>query len=337
MKIAAEGITLSFDPTLGIIEGFDAGGIAPLHTAPWVGREEMPDDADPHLARLGGDFFCAPFGSREGKSPSHGWPPNSAWQAEADLAQITATLERKVFGATLTKTLTLQDGHPFVYQSHRFEGGKGEVAIANHANVSLPGGGLIQTSAKLWWETPATALEPDPKRGRSVLAYPAKGTATTFPAASGLVDLTRFPWAPEHEDFVAGLEAPDTTLGWTAVTRLGQGDLFLSLRNADLLPMTMLWHSHGGRDYAPWSGRHRNCLGVEEGAARHMLGLSTDENLRGPGALTLGGNAERRHVIGALPWPSEEAVANITLGTDTLTVNGILGAHATVPFDPARL
>ena len=61
-----------------------------------------------------------------------------------------------------------------------------------------------------------------------------------------------------------GIEAQGHRLGWTTVTRPEEGDLFLSLRNARRLPMTMLWHSNGGRDYAPWSGRHFGCLGVEE-------------------------------------------------------------------------
>jgi hypothetical protein len=333
MKIAADGISLNFDPSLGIIECFEAGGSAPLHTAPWVGHEEMPADADPHLARLGGDFFCAPFAGREGQSPSHGWPANSKWRAKAGASELTATLEKSVFGATLTKTLTLRDGHPFVYQRHVFEGGAGEVAVANHACVSLPAGGIICTSPKRWWETPDEALEPDPARGRSALSYPARGDVQAFPAVSGTCDLTRFPWAPAHEDFVAGVEAPGHTLGWTAVTRLGQGDVFLSLRNATHLPMTMLWHSHGGRDYAPWSGRHRNCLGVEEGAARHMLGLSGDSDLTAPGAVSLGARVEVCHAIGAVPWPGESAVVDVSVTAGALTIRGSDGASVTLPFD----
>jgi len=337
MRIAADGISLSFDASLGIIESFEVDGIAPLHTAPWVGREEMPADADPHLARLGGDFFCAPFAGREGPSPSHGWPPNSEWDAKAGTSELTATLEKTVFGATLTKTLTLRDRHPFVYQRHVFDGGAGEFAVANHACVSLPNGGIIRTSPKRWWETPNTALEPDPARGRSALSYPARGEAHAFPAASGTCDLTRFPWAPAHEDFVAGVEASGHTLGWTAVTRLGQGDVFLSLRNATRLPMTMLWHSHGGRDYAPWSGRHRHCLGVEEGAARHMLGLSGDADLTAPGAIPLGGQVVICHAIGAVPWPTETAVEHVTVADGALTISGADGTSATVPFDTGFL
>lgn len=333
MRIAAVGISLRFDPSLGIIDGFETGGAAPLHTAPWVGQEAMPDDAAPHLARLRGDFFCAPFGGHEGTSPAHGWPPNSPWTAEATATTITATLEKRVFGARLSKELTLRDGHPFVYQRHVFRGGSGCVPVANHANVSLPAGGVIRTSPKRWWGTPTQALEPDPARGRSALQYPARGAAEAFPGHDGPCDISRFPWAPAHEDFVMGIEAAGHGLGWTAVTRLGQGDLFLSLRNTSALPMTMLWHSHGGRDYAPWSGRHRHCLGVEEGAAAGMLDLSEDEPLAAPGCLALGGQVEVRHVIGAVPWPNEAAVETIMCSDDTLTVRGADGHIVTVGFD----
>lgn len=337
MRISAAGITLNFNPTLGIIEGFEAGGIAPLHRAPWVDREEMPAGADPHLARLGGDFFCAPFADRERASPIHGWPPNSPWDARADDATITATLQRRVYGAQLTKTLSLQDGHPFVYQSHRFEGGAGTVSVANHANVSLRKGGHIRTSPKRWWETPLCALEPDPARGRSALKYPTKGKAEAFPGESGPVDLTTFPWAPNHEDFVAGLEADCQIFGWTAVTRMGEGDLFLSLRNPKQLPMTMLWHSNGGRDYAPWLGRHRNCLGVEEGAVGHMLGLSNDSDLTAPGAISLGKTVDVRHVTGVVPWPAETPVVNITQIGNFLKITDIDGQIERFPFNAGFL
>ena len=123
------------------------------------------------------------------------------------------------------------------------------------------------------------------------------------------------------------------------MTRLGAGDLYLSLRDPRRVPMTMLWHSNGGRDYAPWSGRHFGCLGVEEGAAEHMLGLSTEADLAGPGALTLrpDGIVEVRHVIGAIAWPSEEPVADVALEGGTVVVHGEGGARTRVPFRAAFL
>ena len=338
--IAATGIRAAFNARTGLLDGFtveDEGReVAPLHRAPWVGTGEvMPEDAAPLMATLGGDFFCAPFASSEDGSPLHGWPPNSPWTVVAEGGGILrAVLNRPVQGATLVKELAVAPGHPFVYQRHVFVGGTGRLSFANHANVSLPSGGLIRTSPKSVWETPPTPLEGDPSRGRSALSCPAQAqNPRAFPGVSGPVDLTTYPWSPQHEDFVVGIEARGHPLGWTAVTRLGTGDLYLSLRDPSRVPMTMLWHSNGGRDYAPWSGRHRGCLGVEEGAADHMLGVSSEADLSGPGALALrpDGIAEVRHVIGAIAWPTGEGVAEIRAEGDTLTVRGEGGAERRLP------
>jgi hypothetical protein len=338
--IAAAGIRVAFDARTGLLDGFTVtdGGrdVAPLHRAPWVGTDEgMPPDAAPLMATLGGDFFCAPFAASEGDSPLHGWPANTPWTVvrEGD-GVLRAVLERPVFGATLVKELSVADGHPFVYQRHVFVGGQGRVTFANHANVSVRGGAHIRTSPKLRWETPMTQQESDPARGRSALVCPAQATdPRAFPGTVGPVDLTTYPWNPRHEDFVVGIEAKGRRFGWTAVTRKGAGDLYLSLRDPRRIPMTMLWHSNGGRDYAPWSGRHRGCLGVEEGAAEHMLGLSTEADLAGPGALTLrpDGIAEVRHVIGAIDWPTEETVADVAPSGDEVVIRGEGGAERRVP------
>jgi hypothetical protein len=342
MQIAAKGISVRFAPELGRLDDIvveDAGReVSPLHHAPWVGTAEaMPGDAAPLMAGLGGDFFCAPFALSEGNSPLHGWPANVRWDiALAAPDRVRAVCSRAVHGATLIKDLAVLDAHPFVYQRHVFIGGEGRVSAANHANVSVSNGAHIRTSAKSHWETPVTPLETDPAMGRSRIACPARSTdPSAFPTAKGgTVDLTTYPWFERSEDFVIGVEAADSPLGWTAVTRAAEGDLYLSLRHPRHVPMTMLWQSNGGRDYPPWSGRHRGCLGVEEGAAAHMLGLSGEAELAGPGAVVLApfGSAEMRHVTGAIAWPSGAPVASIRCTADRLTILGEDGATRTVPF-----
>ena len=342
-RIAAAGIEVGFESLAGIVTEVVAtdGGrrVAPLHRAPWIG-EALPEGIAPHLARLAGDFFCAPFGGHEEGSPLHGWPANAAWEVVArEPGRLVAVLERTVRGARVTKHLSVEDGHPFLYQRHVFEGGAGEVGVANHAMVALPSGGLIRASAKSAWATGATAPEPDPARGRSRLAYPATAAslARVPTAVGGTADLGTYPWGEAHEEFVAGVEAPGHALGWTAVTRPVEGDLFLSLRDARALPMTMLWHSNGGRDYAPWSGRHRGCLGVEEGAAASALGPGAALAPGQPGALALGGTVEVRHAVGAIAWPSGEPVAEVALDGDALVVRGEGGARRVVPVRSAHL
>lgn len=333
--LTTSGISLTMDPDCGMLCDLtlqDGGQtLRPMHIVPWIG-EALPPDLPPHLRRMQGDFFCAPFGNG-GADIIHGWPANGVWQGPAghDTTRVVARLTRPVQGATLTKHLCLVAGHPFVYQSHVFSGGKGTVSAANHAMVSLPHGGLISFSPKAHFRTPATPPETDPAKGRSALGYPASSVdPSRFPsAAGGTLDLNRYPWLADHEDFVVATEAAGSPLGWTAVVRLGFGEVFLSLRNPLQLPVTMLWQSDGGRDYAPWSGRHRNCLGVEEGFAPHMLGK--------PGGFVLGGTVDIRHAIGAIAWPGEALVTSITANATTLSVTGQDGSQRIIPFELAHL
>jgi len=345
VEFAAKGISARIELLHGMISELvverDRRRIAMLHKAPWLG-ETMPPDAAPHLAGLAGDFFCAPFGDASAdNAPGHGWPANSLWihlGTSRDGGETIARfrLDRDVMGAELVKELRLVDDHPFLYQRHIFSGGHAEgMAVANHAMVSLPNGGQLSFSPKRWWETPVTPLETDPARGRSLLASPSKTTDPRhFPlAAGGDADITHYPFASRHEDFAIGIEAEGSRLGWTTVARDAEGDIFISLRNPARLPMTMLWFSNGGRDYAPWNGRHVGCLGVEEGLIRKMLGDSVRRtpnplDVAGvPTGLTLdpNGSVEVRHIIGQVPWSGGATISGVTPvagGIEVLAADG---------------
>ncbi len=342
IELSADGIHLTFDPRIGQIVEFAVADhgvtVSPLHKAPWVGSDEpISDRLPPHLKTLGGDFFCAPFGQETEEVPLHGWTANSEWHVEyLTRSSLRARLQKTVNGAQIVKELSLRSGHPFIYQRHTFFGDPGPIPLANHANVSLPHGGVIRTSRKRVWCTPSSPLESDPDRGRSGLRYPAHASdPKKFPALEGTADLTQYPWFPRHEDFVIGIEAPGLRLGWTAVTRPIEGDLFLSLRDARALPMTMLWHSNGGRDYAPWSGRHVGCLGVEEGFAPHLLGSILDEaSLRDPDRGPL---VSVTHVLGALHWATQDAIASVSLTDSELQIRGADQGARSVPIWPDAL
>jgi hypothetical protein len=341
-RISAEGIAFEFASEGGVLDRLaitdDGSTITPLHRAPWTAAE-VPADA-PKLQRwLAGDFLCAPFGPSD--QGLHGLTANGDWQVLPSAPGVLrAVLDGDVQGATVIKELSVEDGHPFVYQRHLFIGGTGSLPVANHAMISVPNGAKLSFSRKRWWESLAEPVETT--GGRSRLAYPRRTEdAAEFPAADGTsVNLYRYPWGDRHEDFVAGVEDPASILGWTAVVRPTEGDLILSLRNPKLLPMTMLWHSNGGRDYAPWNGRHFGCLGVEEGAALPMLGLSSHETpdpltaAGQPGRVTLDptGTVEVRHILGAIRWPEGQSVAGVMLEGDTLTITGDWGAERNVPL-----
>jgi hypothetical protein len=340
--VTARGIRFTFAARGGVLDELtveDEGQqIAPLHRAPWA-PEEVPPDAPPHQRWLAGDFLAAPMGP----SPDglHGLPANCDWRVmPAAPGTLRAVLDGAVNGATLVKELSVTDGQPFVYQRHLFIGGTGSLPVSNHAMISVLTGAKLSFSRKRWWETLAEPVEST--QGRSCLAYPKRSEdAAEFPGADGgTVNLHRYPWGPAHEDFAAGVEDPASRLGWTAVVRPTEGDLVLSLKNARALPLTMLWHSNGGRDYAPWNGRHKGCLGVEEGAALPVLGLSSRETpdplsaAGQPAFLTLDpmGTVEVRHILGAISWPSGQSVAGVMLEGDVLTVTGDWGAERKLPI-----
>ena len=176
--VEAQGIKVTLDLRVGHIRALvietDGRTLEPLHTAPWVDDPAITADESipPNLRYLSGDFFCAPFGASDVEpAPPHGWTANSRWQplgttTGSDGVTARYRLEKKVMGATVEKTFTLRDGHPFLYETHTFIGGAGALPVANHAIVRFPTVGRLSFSAKAFAETPATAPEPDPLRGR---------------------------------------------------------------------------------------------------------------------------------------------------------------------------
>jgi hypothetical protein len=352
--IEARGVHAALDLELGQIAAFrvirDGRETAPFHRVPWAEEDLSHIDMPPHLRRMSVDFFCAPFGAADAEpAPFHGWSANSAWSVVeerklADGATATYRLEHPVMGGTLFKTLTVRDDHPFLYQTHRFEGGAGRLPVAHHAMVSIPDTGLLSFSDKLRAETSAIALEPDPSLGASILRYPASGSLRAFPlAAGGSVDLANYPLAATNEDLALLVENPKNALGWSAAVRPEQNDMAILLKSPRQLPVTLLWYSNGGRFYAPWSRRHRGVLGMEEACSFFGLGhrASTSPNsLSEAGvatALALDGDLEIRTILGALPIAGAPSrVRAVELRGDELVIETETGEQ-TAPCDGAFL
>ena len=335
----------------------DAGRtLAPFHTAAWVDDPAVTDDdtLPANLRHLSVDFFCAPFSTCDvEEAPPHGWPANSAWDLVGsgeteDSATALFRLRKRVLGATVEKRFTLRRGHPFLYQTHVFHGGEGAVPVANHAMVALPDGGRLAFSPKSRVETPSTALEPDPSRGRSRLAYPAESADPTrvLMGDGSVADITRYPIARRHEDFVMMIEVQDSRLGWLAASRPATRDAMLSLKSPEHYPVTFLWMSNGGRDYEPWNGQHIGVLGVEEGRSYSLYGhrASIEPNPLSasgiPTALTLepGGTVAVCNVIGAVALPENGApVATMVDQGGTLLLRFEDGTERRVLYDSAFL
>ena len=357
VTIAARGISVSLDLAVGHIAAMavetDGRVLKPLHRAPWIDEppEILPPGLPDGVTRLSGDFLCAPFSVADVEAaPLHGWPANSAWDVVESGAieggwRATFRLGRAVMGATVEKTLTLRDGHPFLYQEHAFVGGHGAISVAHHAMTAMREGGRLAFSPKRMAATGPDPLEPDPARGRFLLAYPARTQdLAAFPAADGgTTDLGAYRMDRRHEDFVTLVEADHGGPGWTAVARRAEKDLVLVLKNPAELPVTMLWISNGGRDYAPWSGRHRGVLGIEDGrtAVGHAASLG-DNWLKREGVATVfdlgeGRRVAFRQVIGAVPLEGDEPPLSVAVRTGNLTLDFAGGAKRDIPYDSGFL
>lgn len=353
MEIAtfeAKGIRISIDLAVGhladLVIETEGRKLKPLHRAPWADRppEQLPAHLPEGVRRLSGDFLCAPFSRSDvEEAPLHGWPANSTWDVVESAAtdggwRVLFRLQRKVMGATVNKILTLRDHHPFLYQEHVFLGGSGAISVAHHTMTQMGAGGRLAFSPKRLAATPEQAPEPDPARGRSLLAYPARASKLEqFPTADGtFTDLNEYRANGRHEDFVTLVEADHDGLGWTAVARQAEDDLVLVLKNPAQLPVTMLWISNGGRDYAPWNGRD-GVLGIEDGRAAIGHAASLGDNwLTREGVSTafeLGGRVSFRQIIGALPLSGSGLPRHIDTASGCLSIASEPGISREVPFD----
>ena len=266
-----QGASVCVETETGHIYDLHLNGVAPLHRAPWLDEPQVQTDETIPLVerRLQGDFFCAPFGKSDLVDvPIHGMTANSEWdvlERSEDAARLV--LRAEVMGARIEKDIALRGGA--LVQTHRIMGGAGGLPVAHHPMVRMADGGAISYSAKKVAVTPDAPLEPD----RNWLRYPVQSTDfKSFPGTHGDVDLTRYPIRSGHEDFVTLIEAEDAAFGWTAVARKAERDLIVIIKDPAVLPVTMLWFSNGGRDYAPWNGRHTGVLGIEDGCAAGAAG-----------------------------------------------------------------
>ncbi|MBU2866427.1 hypothetical protein [Pacificibacter marinus] len=347
VRIGAGDVSVALDASIGNIRTFSVAGRDILHTAHWVGTDAAHKAEAPVDAHLAGDFFCAPFGgSGIADIPPHGWTANSEWspvlRAEnEDMAVLKLALNRDVFGARVTKELRVISGHSVLYQAHVITGGQGALTFSHHPMLRLLAGGHIGFSSKKAAITPQTPLEMAHR-----FAYPARATdLSAFPSTDGgHIDLHRYPSESGHEDFVTLVEADDVQLGWTAVTRFAEDDIVLFIKDPRVMPVTMMWQSNGGRDYAPWSGRHTGVLGIEDGCCAGAATLdeaASDNPIAREGVattLTLRPDlrTQVRHAIAVVPRPVGWAgVVKVSPSKAGLLLTSSDGAVLDVPFDLA--
>ena len=352
-RIEANGISAAIDLSVGHIAALEVEvrgrQLAPLHRAPWVdGPDEvLPEDLPPNVRRLSGDFLCAPFGRNDVvAAPTHGWPANSPWtllssEGVEDMRSAAYRLDREVLGAKVTKHLRLVDGHPFLYQEHRFAGGEGLLSVSHHVMTRVERDARLAVSPKRGAWTMDTPLESDSARGSFALSYPAEAAdLARFPLRDGTTcDLRRFPVAASGEDFVILDETAASGLGWTIVNRVEERDALILLKDAAELPATMLWMSHGGRTYAPWNGRHTGVIGIEDCRASpygHAASVAGGE------ATAIRLDAQRTRAIhlavGAWVSPGDgDFWVDLAVGDAAIHLVSARGLRQAVPFDTSFL
>jgi hypothetical protein len=334
--------------------------VQPYHIAPWA--EDPPGGLPPMLQGLRGDFFCLPFGGNAGafegeQHPPHGETANELWslvdlRQEGDETSLELSLTTRVRPGRVTKTVSLVEGHPVVYQRHTFEGMEGPMSYGHHAMLRFPdreGSGLVATSPFVWGGTSPMPIEDPAQRGYSALAPDARfDRLDAVPTLAGPpADLSRYPARRGYEDLVLLASDPSETLAWTAVTFPEEGYVWFTFKDPRVLRQTVLWLSNGGRHYAPWDGRHVNVLGLEEVTSYFHFGLAESASpnpLSGggiPTSITLGeGGLDVRCLSGVAEVPAGfDHVASVRAhpGEDLVTLTARSGASVTAPVRHAFL
>jgi hypothetical protein len=267
--------------------------IRPYYISPWQGEDLAVDD--PVLVPLRGDFFCAPFGApstHKGESHKcHGEPAWAKWTLEdsgksGGATSLTLTMKTRVRPGRVTKKLTIVEGQNAVYCQHVLEGYSGAMPLGHHAILAMPArqrSVLISKSPIRFGYTNPTPPG-DPGEGSYYSAAVARrfaglSSVPTVWGQSRFGDFTAFPTHKRFCDLLGVVDKPGALPAWTAATFEDEGYTWFSLKDASVLPMTMLWAENHGRHRAPWNGRNC-CLGLEDicGFLAEGLAASVGEN-----------------------------------------------------------
>ncbi len=259
--------------------------ISPLNVAPWA-EESVPAGTPAILRVLRGDFFCAPFGGnaqpwRGEQHPPHGDSANLIWKrADAGVGtRLRLTLDLRVRPGQIEKLVELRPGETNVYQRHTIHGAAGPMCLGHHAMLAFPPGGrggLVSTSRLLRGQVAPRPFESPAQGGYQALKPGAmfRRLDRVPQLDGGVANLSRYPAREGFDDLVMLVHEATGDFAWNAVVFPDQGYVWFALKNPRHLRATLLWHSNGGRHYAPWNSRHRGVLGVEDVTAYFHYGLA---------------------------------------------------------------
>jgi len=267
--------------------------VEPFHLAPWH-NEKLAPGTPALLRNLRGDFFCAPFGGNEtpyrGKRhPAHGETAQARWQSprlirEEGVTRLEVSLKTRIRPGLVRKRIELRNGETVIYERHVLEGFSGPMNPGHHANLHFPdgeGSGRITTSRFVHGQVFPGQFEQAAQGGYSILRPGAvfKDLRKVPRLDGGMADLTRYPARSGYEDLIMLCTDPKLKLGWTAAVFLKERYVWFALKDPRVLASTVFWMSNGGRHYAPWNGRHRNVIGMEEVTSYFHSGLAESAKL----------------------------------------------------------
>lgn len=318
--------------------------VEPFHTASWCDKPEAKK-LIPLLRELRGDFFCAPFGDgpawRGELHPPHGEPANSDWKVTlTEPGRLVAELQTRIRPGTITKIIEAREGETNLYQTHLLDDFKGEMCLGHHAMLEFKrnGPGRLSTSKLRLAQVLPAQFENPAKGGYTSLKQGAWfRSLDRVPMANGeKTDLTRYPAREGFEDLVMLHHKDAEDFAWSAVVFLDKNFVWFALKNPAHLASTVLWHSNGGRNYAPWNGQHRGVLGVEDVTAYFHLGLAASlaanpwKEKGIPTALNLGRAKSIRipYIMGVAPLPEGfDIVSSIKRTPAGIRLQAASGAH----------
>jgi len=343
-------INVSFDLTrvggqLGSVK-FRLGRqtVEPFSTAPWCDKPEA-QKCIPLLRELRGEFFCAPFGAgptwRGEAHPPHGESANARWKVEtSEPGCLVATLRTRVRPGKITKIIEAREGETNIYQTHVLETFQGAMCLGHHAMLDFTrnGPGRISTSKILLAQVLPAPFENPASGGYCSLKQGAwfQQLDCVPMAEGGMADLTRYPAREGFEDLVMLHHKDADDFAWAAVVFPEKKFIWFSLKNPAHLASTVLWHSNGGRHYAPWNGRHRGVLGIEDVTAYFHLGLAASlqnnpwKEKGVPTALSLGRKKNTRipYIMGIAPLVAGfDSVLSIQRTDVGIRLSSASGAH----------
>jgi len=260
--------------------------IKPYYMSPWQ-KEKIAID-EPVLKPLRGDFFCMPFGGnnhyRNEKHVAHGETATSKWsllgtERNGTVSTLSLQMKTKVRPGSVTKKISLVDGHNAIDCQHILDGYSGKMCLGHHATLHIPDEPeSLHFSCSPFRFGYTAPSSPGPYANNEYFSLPPSVVfkklekVPTLWSKNTVSNRTVFPCHDGFTDILAVFPKSAKTPAWNAAVFPHHGYAWYTLKDPLILTSTVLWMSNKGRHGSPWNGRNR-CLGVEDVTAFFAQGL----------------------------------------------------------------